>query len=297
VKYGHIITHLFMDGGRILKSVKTSYAEYLGNERMGEIVREMMKQQHKAMFIALRDGKFDPAIVAGSEASQTTQANATASPLRSAGLTPAAAVASPATLRASTEVAAGGGAPRGPAKAAPARTTDRYAPAAAVAVSDERGDASTEATRKLPSELTLDIDALERAAAAASAASPTIRAASDLPPPPPSLFREKSSGKYKVAAAPPSKTQPPIPRVDPPEPGATSLPPSTGVADATGRAVDATSGAGSERRYAPTRPAAIFGQVRPQQGKSMFGEDLIGDKSLDEVILSYLAEDLDDEKK
>src|SRR5258708_28231909 len=59
VKYGHIITHLFMDGGRILKSVKTSYAEYIGNQRMGEIVREMMKQQHKAMFIALRDGKFD----------------------------------------------------------------------------------------------------------------------------------------------------------------------------------------------------------------------------------------------
>jgi len=59
VKYGHIITHLFMDGGRILKSVKTSYSEYIGSERMSEIVREMMKQQHKAMFIALRDGKFD----------------------------------------------------------------------------------------------------------------------------------------------------------------------------------------------------------------------------------------------
>src|SRR3974390_2446307 len=59
VKYGHIMTHLFADGGRILKSVKTSYAEYVGNERMGDIVREMMKQQHKAMFIALRGGKFD----------------------------------------------------------------------------------------------------------------------------------------------------------------------------------------------------------------------------------------------
>ncbi|MGH7440435.1 MAG: hypothetical protein ACRENE_32495, partial [Polyangiaceae bacterium] len=54
VKYGHIITHLFMDGGRILKSVETSYSEYIGGERMQEIVREMMKQQHKAMFIALR---------------------------------------------------------------------------------------------------------------------------------------------------------------------------------------------------------------------------------------------------
>jgi hypothetical protein len=54
---------------------------------------------------------------------------------------------------------------------------------------------------------------------------------------------------------------------------------------------------GAERRYAPTRPASIFGQARPQQGKSIFGEDLISDKSLDEVILSYLAEDLEAEKK
>ena len=54
--------------------------------------------------------------------------------------------------------------------------------------------------------------------------------------------------------------------------------------------------AAAERRYAPTRPAAIFGQGRPQQGKSIFGEDLISDKSLDEVILSYLAEDLDEKK-
>src|SRR6185312_16695132 len=78
VKYGHIITHLFMDGGRILKSVKTSYSEYVENDRMGEIVREMMKQQHKAMFIALRDGKFD-AIIEGAgagvpEAPPSTQA-------------------------------------------------------------------------------------------------------------------------------------------------------------------------------------------------------------------------------
>ena len=74
VKYGHIMTHLFMDGGRILKSVKTSYAEYIGNERMSDIVREMMKQQHKAMFIALRDGKFDAMAEGAADASQATKA-------------------------------------------------------------------------------------------------------------------------------------------------------------------------------------------------------------------------------
>ena len=56
VNHPHIITHLFMDGGRILKSVKKSYAEHVGSDGMSEVVRQMMKEQHKAMFIALRDG-------------------------------------------------------------------------------------------------------------------------------------------------------------------------------------------------------------------------------------------------
>src|SRR5580704_11250438 len=59
VKHPHIITHLFMDGGRILKSVKKSYAEYLGVDKMADVVRQMMKEQHKGMLIALRDGQFD----------------------------------------------------------------------------------------------------------------------------------------------------------------------------------------------------------------------------------------------
>ena len=46
-------------------------------------------------------------------------------------------------------------------------------------------------------------------------------------------------------------------------------------------------------RYAPSRPAAIFATARPPDGGSIFGEDLISEKSLDEVILSYLAEDLE----
>jgi hypothetical protein len=49
----------------------------------------------------------------------------------------------------------------------------------------------------------------------------------------------------------------------------------------------------SPGRYAPSRPASIFATTRPQEGASIFGEDLISEKSLDEVILSYLAEDLD----
>src|ERR1700733_10422270 len=65
VRHPHIITHLFMDGGRILKSVKTSYADQLGVDKMADAVRQMMKDQHKAMLIALRDGQYDHLVEGG----------------------------------------------------------------------------------------------------------------------------------------------------------------------------------------------------------------------------------------
>lgn len=55
----HVITHLFMDGGRILKSVKQSYADHVGSETLPDIVRKLMKDQHKDMVVALRGGEFD----------------------------------------------------------------------------------------------------------------------------------------------------------------------------------------------------------------------------------------------
>ena len=59
IRHPHILTRLYADGGRILKTTKTSYAEHIGQERIAETVRGMMQEQHKAMFIALRDGQFD----------------------------------------------------------------------------------------------------------------------------------------------------------------------------------------------------------------------------------------------
>ena len=50
----------------------------------------------------------------------------------------------------------------------------------------------------------------------------------------------------------------------------------------------------SSGRYAASRPAAIFaGGRNPEAGGSIFGDDLISEKSLDEVILSYLSDDLE----
>lgn len=62
----HIITHLFADGGRIIKSHKRSYADEVERADVAEYVRGLMKSQHLEMVMKLRDGSFDK-ILAGEE--------------------------------------------------------------------------------------------------------------------------------------------------------------------------------------------------------------------------------------
>ena len=168
--------------------------------------------------------------------------------------------------------------------------------------------------------MTLDIDALERAAKDAETESPLFQAQNDLPPPPKNLFRDRPTGGYRSVTPPPMEdtaggkkpsTPPPSGRGRPAStpPRRPSSPPASPASRAAQAAVKppvtgstpdpgATAPSG-EGRYAPARPAAIFGrsQSRPQMPSSLFGEDLISDKSLDEVILSYLAEDLEPTEK
>jgi len=59
INHPHIITHLFADGGRILKSKKTSYADHTTLPEVAGIVRKMMQAQHKEMFLLLQSGTFD----------------------------------------------------------------------------------------------------------------------------------------------------------------------------------------------------------------------------------------------
>jgi hypothetical protein len=59
VKRPHVITQLFADGGRILASEKTSYQEHLQVDNLAVIVKKLMQEQHKRVFIALRDGVYD----------------------------------------------------------------------------------------------------------------------------------------------------------------------------------------------------------------------------------------------
>lgn len=62
----HIITHLFADGGRVIKSHKRSYADHTTRADVAEYVRGLMKAQHLEMVMALRDGRFD-GVIAGRE--------------------------------------------------------------------------------------------------------------------------------------------------------------------------------------------------------------------------------------
>jgi hypothetical protein len=60
----HVITHLFADGGRIIKSHKRTYAEHVRRDDIAPFVRQLMKGQQLEMALALRDGRFD-AIIEG----------------------------------------------------------------------------------------------------------------------------------------------------------------------------------------------------------------------------------------
>jgi hypothetical protein len=62
----HIITHLFADGGRVIKSHKRAYTEHTTRSDVAEYVRGLMKAQHLEMVMALRDGRFD-GVIAGRE--------------------------------------------------------------------------------------------------------------------------------------------------------------------------------------------------------------------------------------
>jgi hypothetical protein len=345
VNHPHIITHLFMDGGRILKSFKRSYAEHVGSDKMSETVRLLMKEQHKAMFTALRDGQFDhllepeknekkeggPAAAKADAATVKTEAptaKTEAATAAKAEEEPAAKVAAPKEKEAaplpaearkndvpavtardtSLDDAPPPNLDKIPSfieELAPDTTEDRHTEIEVPSPADsddslpvvELGaiDAAAEeevlaaAAREAPStvrdaekrtisvaELTLDFDALERDS---HDPGPYLRA-SDLPPPPQNLFaKEPRTATYSTVE--PSTHHDWVP------------PPSWPAAPVQAT----TQKPPSEGRYAPARPAAIFAASSSSSAKpasqSIVSDDLISDKSLDEVILAYLAEDLD----
>jgi hypothetical protein len=210
VRHPHVITHLFMDGGRILKTVKTSYAQHVGSEKLSEVVRDLMKQQHKMMFIALRDGQFDY-VLDPDEPAPVSRAGGNSTPRATFQPTPTPPASDTAQAKAAKESAASG-----------VRSSQR---------------------REAPEFF---------AGPSADAAKVDV-----VPPEEPARPAQKTP-----TVAPPTKKEPRDRQ--------------------------------SSGRYVASRPAAIFTTGRaPEAGGSIFGDDLISEKSLDEVILSYLSEDLE----
>ena len=129
-----------------------------------------------------------------------------------------------------------------------------------------------------------DRGAMERAAEAAQRPAAATSRQSDLPPPPSTVLQmSKPEGGYRELKSP--VPDPPVRRRSSGAPaplprGEDAAPPAAGNNPPSGR-------------YSVSRPASAFATSRPPEGRSIFGEDLISEKSLDEVILSYLAEDLE----
>jgi hypothetical protein len=224
IRWSRIVTHLFADGGRIIRTVRTDYSEHLGREDQSEVLSGLMKEQHKAMFIRLRAGELDDeiAIALGEQPDGTAQS------------------AEPATGL--------------PAAEAQVETT----PEEESAPPPRERQLSNPALRRVrPSvpppigDLDIDVESLD-------AHPPGIHQVDD---------------PRRVAAL--ARTRPPP--VSTPAP---SAPPRRLPSERPGR-------------YAQSRPSAIFGEMALPQA-SIFGQSQVSEKSLDEVILSYLADELEE---
>ncbi len=302
IKHPHVITHLFMDGGRILKSVKTSYTEHIGKEKLGDIVRQMMKDQHKAMFRALRDGEFDRIVdeaVAGRKSDTGIVApkivtrslpaslpDDTSGPATLRDLPPD----EPAPLTLDLDIDPGSSfkpqqdLPPPPANVLNSargteagtgryRTVDERPPGPAPRQPALRPKSDRPTREKSPQPQSA---APRTTPQAASSRAPQAARKSERPPRTKS-DRSTESSRGAIREERPKRIS--DPRAEPPSE------PKQPIATQSSRPGPQQPGA--------VRPAAIFGQARPQQS-SIFGEDIISDKSLDEVILSYLAEDLEE---
>ena len=254
----NVITHLFADGGRIVTSTKTSYAELLDQPDQETKVRQLMRSQHRGMMDALRTGELDHLLgPAGAASVRTTRA--------ATGTSAAAGV---------PVVAAAAAAPPAPAASPP--------PGPATAVEEER-ELPTQ-----PGHATLD--ALEHAAAAAEAG--FLKGTRPQPP------RPAPSGDGVRKATPPvagsyrfvGKQASELPT--PPAASPQAVPPAR------------------KRRYVETNPGRLRADQRgawvEQDGEGAegeagtpgvdriplpagFGARFITDRSLDEVILEFLA--------
>ncbi|MFO0658504.1 MAG: hypothetical protein U0165_01525 [Polyangiaceae bacterium] len=314
IKHPHVITHLFTDGGRIIKTTKTSYAEHLDREDLSAHVKRLMMDQHKAMFVALKEGQFDSVIVAlsgGPHVSEVASAlkegketkEGSPAPRISAGLAAAAAAAAGrSSIPVATPVEPDE--PPIPAASGPVSLPPPEAPAAPVAAQSEAKHASApRLTPPVRPGMGVPPASPPVAPPIAPTSIPRPNRSTHLTPggsarvsPPPVPVAPQATTPASAAPEVAAASAPPQPGSS--APGARLTPPPPPTADTTYRTVMPATEREKPRpasgRHAVSRPASIFASSKPSpQSSSIFGEERISDKSLDEVILTYLAEDLD----
>ncbi len=277
VKFPRIVTHLFADGGRIVKTTRTDYSEHVEKPNMAAVVRGMMKEQHKGMFAALRAGDLDTLLeqVCGPLEPAKEKPPDTKDPTATNDLETARVVV----------------AKQEPPAARPELPESAEMPVAAVAQQDSAPVADAQAVIASMKALR-DSEATPRKRAITNpnlrkptpSVAPPAAEAFDLdvasldknPPRAPRPATPSARPPRKSNPAP-RKSRPPIPARHPPA--------------AMPAPVAAAAAAGDVGRP----PPRLAGAPQPPP-RSIFGDGAISEQSLDEVILSYLAEDLEDTK-
>jgi hypothetical protein len=255
VKNPRIVTHLFADGGRIIKTTRTEYSEHTTRADMQVYVRSLMKEQHKSMFTALRLGELDTLLenVCGPFEQPA-----------SAGGVRAAVVTAPPPTEVLAEPIASEPVPL------QASEPEQETPPPSSAFEDE--ERPSEAVRRRKRALS----------------NPNLRKVTPSVPPP-----NAAAFELDVAALERLPPRPPLPRLD-----RTPEPPSARPLRKSNHPAPARKGPAQVAGKAPpppslSRPASRFAAVPSKSAQSIFGDGAISEQSLDEVILSYLAEDLD----
>lgn len=290
IKFPRIVTHLFADGGRIVKTTRTDYSEHVEKPDMATVVRAMMKEQHKAMFAALRAGDLDKQLeqVCGDlEPAKSKTPDSVADPTATNDLDTA-------------RVVVGAGAPK-PKAAEPSSVVQ---PVAAVAASAEAAPVA-DATAVIESMKSLR-DADESPRSRRPLSNPNLRKPTpSVAPPPADAFDldvaslDKNPPKTARTPGPPPSARPPRKSNPAPRKSRPPIPARPAAAAAAAAAVPPQVAAAAGADLGPSslgRPQTRLAAAPPSNARSIFGDGAISEQSLDEVILSYLAEDLEEPK-
>jgi hypothetical protein len=226
IKSPRIVTHLFADGGRIIKTARTAYADLVGRSDLSQVVRQMMKDQHKSMFSALRTGELDALL------------EASCGPLPEPAAVRSVAISSTANSSAKSA-------------AVDAERVPVSLSSAAGAARAPRAIGNPNIYKMPPSVPPPSREALEMAVGTLEDLGKAL--------PTPTSATPVEARVGRKSGAPPRKSR------TPPAPPTANARPST--------------------RHAGAPPA--------KASRSIFGDGVISEQSLDEVILSYLAEDLE----